>query len=63
MSRVRAWTFEVLLNHGLELLGCVGLNAELRFKVGAHPTLHLADLPKGKHTLANGMPGLVKVSS
>jgi hypothetical protein len=44
MSRVGTWTFEILLNHGLELLECAGLNIELPFQVGAHLSFHLVDL-------------------
>jgi hypothetical protein len=43
-ERVGTWTFEILPNHGLELLECAGLNVELPFKVGAHLAFHLVDL-------------------
>jgi hypothetical protein len=62
MSRVGTWTFEILPNHGLELLECAGLNIELPFQVGAHLAFHLVDLPKGKHTLTDDAPRLVRVS-
>jgi len=62
MSRVGTWTFEILPNHGLELLERAGLDVELPFEVGAHLAFHLVNLPKGKHTLTNDTPGLVRVS-
>lgn len=33
MSRVGTWTFEILLNHGLELVEHAGLDIELPFEV------------------------------
>jgi hypothetical protein len=43
-ERVGTWTFKILLNHGIEVLECTGLNVELPFKVGAHLTFHPVDL-------------------
>ena len=61
MSWVGTWTFEIPLNHELKFLECVGLDVELPFQVGAHLSLHLVNLPKGKHTLTDDTPGLVGV--
>ena len=62
VSWVGTWTLEIPPNHGLEFLECAGLDVKLPLKVGAHLTLHLVDLPKGKHALTNDTPGLVRVS-
>jgi len=62
MSRVGTWIFEILPNHGLELLERAGLDVELPFEAGAHLAFHLVNLPKGKHFLANNTPGFVGVS-
>ena len=61
MSRVGTWTFEIPPNHGLEFLERAGLDVELPFEVGAHFPLHLINLPKGKHTLTDDAPGLVRI--
>ena len=62
MSGVGARTFEVPPNHSHEFLECAGLDIELPLQVGTHLPLHLVDLPKGKHTLTDDTPRLVRVS-
>jgi hypothetical protein len=56
MSQVGTWTFEILLNNGLKLLECTGLNIELPIQVGAYLLFHLVDLPRGKRTLTDDTP-------
>jgi len=62
MSQVGTWTFEILLNHGFELLECTGLDVKLPFETGAHLAFHPVNPLKGKHILTNNTPGLVGVS-
>jgi len=61
VSGVGTRTFEVPPNHRLEFLECAWLDIELPLKVGTHLALHLVDLPKGKHTLTDDTPRLVRI--